>query len=205
MGRSDAVAAVVLAGWVLAGCPGDGGAAGEGSTPGDSLEMATASGESPLVLGDPIDLLAAEAAEGVETPLVDIPEPPGPGVWRWHEDTFTALTRVAIVKRADGLARAYCVVDDAASPTELPAGALEFVDHGRIERKLLRLDRGGCAGVPGPPPEYPIELDDDLGEEVLAGTAGRRLRRVSLSAGSYVYADWTTRWFREEASYFVVR
>jgi len=205
MQRVGVVAAVVLAGWALAACPGTGDAAGEGSTPDATPEPATAAGKSPLVLGDPSDLLAAEAADGAETPLVDVPEPPAPGVWWWHDDTFTALTRVAIVKRAEGLARAYCVADSAAPPSELPAGALEFVDHGRIERKLLRLDGHGCAGIPGPPPDHPIELDGDLGEEVLAGTGGRRLRRVTLPAGSYVYADWTTRWFREEASYFVVR
>ena len=156
------------------------------------------------MMGDPAAVLAAQQQAELE-PIPDLPTPPAPGIWWWHDGEFNALTRVAIVKRADGLARAYCVAEDAAPPAELPAGELQFIDHGRIERKLLRLDAEGCAGVPGPPPDHAIQLDGELGEEVLPGLEGLMLRKVTLAPGAYVYADWTTRWFREEASSFVVK
>ncbi len=201
---------LVVLGVALAGCGGRGDArTGEGAQPAEGTELAgptaaPAEGQG-LLLGDPMDLLAAEAAEGQEVALIPLPEPPSPGLWWWHDGEFTALARVAIVKRAQGAARAYCLDEDPPPPTELPAGALEFLDSGSFERKLLRLDGDRCAGVPGPPPDSVIRLDADLGEQIMPGTEGRLLRRVTLQPGEYVYADWATRWFREEASFFVVR
>ena len=133
------------------------------------------------------------------------PTPPGKGLWLFDNNTFTELARVGIVKESKGLSRSYCVPDGAGEPTLVPAGEVEFFDWSQLDRHLIRLTDKNCAGQSAGPPKYETVVDDAVKDEVKTLADDQKLRTVTLTPGSYVYADWTNGWFRTQASYFLVK
>jgi len=146
-----------------------------------------------------------EATEAVDYDLGTIqlqPTPPDKGLWLYDSATFTPIERVILEKGARGKGRTFCLVEGAPEPTQVPAGDVVFFDWSQLERHLIRLTEENCAGIRETSRWI---IDDELGESVDALADNMKLRKVTLTPGHYIYADWTNGWFRSEASYFQVK
>jgi len=146
-----------------------------------------------------------DASEAIEYDLGLIPlqaTPPDKGLWLYDGGAFTGIARTPLDKGARGKGRQFCLPAEVVEPTEVPAGSVTFFDWSQMDRHLIRLTEERCAGVRETSRWI---IDDDLGEEVVVIADDMKLRKVTLTPGRYVYADWTNGWFRQEASYFQVK
>ena len=146
-----------------------------------------------------------EATEAGEYDLGTIqlqPTPPEKGLWLYDSGGFSPIQRVVLEKGARGKGRSFCLVDGAPEPTQVPAGEVTFFDWSQLERHLVRTTEDKCAGIRETSKWI---IDDDLGEEVEGLADDMKLRKVTLTPGYYLYADWTNGWFRSDASYFQVK
>jgi hypothetical protein len=148
------------------------------------------------------ELVATEAGEADLGTIQLQPTPPSKGLWLYDSGAFTQIARTALEHQPRGKGRQHCLPEGASEATIVPAGDVVFFDYSHMERHLVRLTEGDCAGVRET--ERWI-LDDELGEKVEGLTDDMKLRRVTLTPGRYVYADWTNGWFRSEASLFEVK
>ena len=146
-----------------------------------------------------------EAAEAGDYDLGTIqlqPTPPDKGLWLYDNSQFSPIARVVLEKGARGKGRTFCLIEGAPDPTQVPAGDVVFFDWSQLERRLIRLTEGNCAGIRETSQWI---IDDDLGESVEGLVDDMKLRKVTLTPGHYIYADWTNGWFRSEASYLQVK
>ncbi len=173
-----------------------------------AFSLSTAPGDLSLSVGKlgylsySAELVATEAGEADLGTLQLQPTPPDKGLWLYDSGTFTPIARTVLEHQPRGKGRQHCLPQGAAEATVVPAGDVVFFDYSQMERHLVRLTEGDCAGVRES--ERWI-LDDELGEEVEGLTDDMKLRRVTLTPGRYVYADWTNGWFRSEASLLEVK
>jgi len=146
--------------------------------------------------------LAAEEAIEYDLGTIELQAtPPDKGLWLYDSGTFTGIARTPLEKAARGKGRQFCLPAGAVEPTQVPAGDVVFFDWSQMDRHLIRLTEDGCAGIRE---TSRWVLDDELGEASEIVADDMKLRRVTLTPGRYVYADWTNGWFRSEASFFQV-
>ncbi len=175
------------------------------------FSVAWTPGTYNIVVGKSGYLSYATEVEATEAGTFDMgtielqPTPPDKGLWLFDNNQFTQLARVAIVKESKGLERSYCIPAGAGEPTLVPAGDVQFFDWSQLDRHLIRLTDKNCAGQSAGPPKYETVVDDSIKDEVKNLSDDQKLRTVTLTPGSYVYADWTNGWFRTQASYFQVK
>lgn len=146
-----------------------------------------------------------DASEAIEYDMGTIQlqaTPPDKGLWLYDQGNFSPIARVVIEKTPRGAGRTYCLAAGMSEPTQVPAGDVTFFDWSQMDRHLIRMTEEKCAGIRKTSRWI---IDDDLGETVDDVAEDMKMRKVKLTPGHYIYADWTNGWFRAEASYFQVK
>ncbi len=131
------------------------------------------------------------------------PQPPDKGLWLWDNNEFTRITDSYLQRGKVDRTTGWCLPDNPGEPTQVPAGDVTFFDWSDQDRHLVRLDEKGCAGLRE---TEKWVVDDQIEETVEELREDMYLRRVKLTPGRYVYADWTGGFFSKGTTcYFLVR